>query len=131
MTAQDERQSGPEGGPNLALMKSIVIGLGVVILLGLGVIVVTIVNRMAGTSSEAEVAQPAAPAGGDFGAVGIAAPAGTRIAGAVGGQGMVLLTLSGGGEPDRVVVLDAATGRERGRFLLENAAGPGPSGSGR
>jgi len=124
MTAQDARQPEPEAGSNLALMKGIVIALGVVILLGIGVIVVTIVNRMAGLSGDeaapagqapATQAGPVAP----FGTVGIAAAPGSRIAAAAAGDGIVLLTLSGGGEPDRVVVIDAATGQERGRFQVE------------
>jgi hypothetical protein len=80
-----------------------VIGMGVLIVLGVGVIGVTIARRMA-----------AAPGGA---AAVLDEPAGTRIA-AVAGAGERLAVLLQGGGPDRVVLVDPRTGAVSGRVGL-------------
>ncbi|MFC3226934.1 DUF6476 family protein [Marinibaculum pumilum] len=112
----DAEEDQDEGGPNLALLKWIVIGLGVLIVIGLGVVVVTVANRMGGSSATATdpVRLPAA-----FGRAAIQAGPETEIVDANAGGDVILLTLRAPGRPDSVVVLDAATGQERGRLELE------------
>jgi len=80
-----------------------VIGMGVLIVLGVGVIGVTIVRRMA-----------VAPGGA---AAVLDEPAGTRIT-AVAGAGERLAVLLQGGGPDRVVLVDPRTGTVSGRVGL-------------
>lgn len=106
--------------PNLALLKSIVIGLGVLIVLGVIVLIVTVANRLGdmGEATDAEpVGRPSA-----FGLVAIPAGPQAGIAAASAGGGTILLTLRAPGAPDVVVVLDAATGQERGRIRLDRTA---------
>jgi hypothetical protein len=89
-------------------LKAAVVVMGVLIVLGLGVVVVTIVSRMR--------AAPAAPRGPATEAL-LDEPAGTRIAGVSLVPDRLAVRLQGGG-PDRVVVVDTASGRVVARIGL-------------
>lgn len=82
--------------------------MGVLIVAGTAVLVIALVRRAPATVS----------AGQDAGApVVLDEPAGTRIAGADGTADALVLRLVGGG-PDRVVVVDARSGRVIARAAL-------------
>jgi hypothetical protein len=82
-----------------------VIVMGVLIVAGVGVIVVTIVHRVANPVASAPVsAPPTAPS------TILDEPSGTHIAATAAAPDRIALTLQGGG-PDRVVVIDTRTGR--------------------
>jgi len=76
-----------------------VIVMGVLIVAGVATIVVTIVERAAG-SSAAPLSQP----------ILLSEPAGSRIAAIAAAPDRVVLQLQGGG-PDRIVVLDGRNGQ--------------------
>ena len=80
-------------------LKAAVIVMGILIVAGVVTIMVTIVQRTAGLPAPATTQQAL-----------LAEPDGTRIAGMSAAGDRLALQLQGGG-PDRVVVLDARTGR--------------------
>ncbi len=82
------------------------IGMGVLILLGTTVLIVTIVRR---------ASVPAAP-GPAFTQLLDAAP-GSAIVGVAGAGGRIAVALHGGG-PDRVVLIDPRDGRVAGQVVL-------------
>ena len=90
----------------MKLLTAATIGMGVLILLGTTVLLVTIVHR----------ANAPAAAGAPY-AQTLREPAGTAIAGIAGAGGRIAITLHGGG-PDRVVLVDPVTGRVAGRIGL-------------
>lgn len=122
MAAQDDDdETGTEAGPNLALLKWIVIGMGVLIVAGVLFLIYTVSTRVAGGGMAAkEGPAPAAtlPPGG-FGRAEIAVPPGTQVVGAAAGDGLLVLTLRSPGRPDSVLLLDPASGQERGRLVLQ------------
>ena len=79
------------------MLKFAVIAMGVLIVVGVATLAVLIVRRVT-------------PAGGRSTAVTLGEPAGTAIAGTALSGDRISVQLHGGG-PDRVVVLDAASGR--------------------
>lgn len=91
-------------------LKALVIIMGVLIIIGLGVVVVTIVKR------SARLADSTSTAG--FGRTDLPVPTGSRVAETVvDGHRMVLrLTLPDG--RDRLMVVDLRTGREAGTIDL-------------
>jgi hypothetical protein len=109
-------------------LKAAVIVMGVLILAGVAVIVVTIVHRMSGTGAR-QAPGPSAQQEGvpEAGALAAAPttlvqtvldePAGTRITGAAASVDRLALQLQGGG-PDRVVVVDTRAGRVVARVAL-------------
>lgn len=82
----------------------LVVMLGGLIVLGTGVVIVTVIHRLGAAPA------PAAD-------VVLQEPAGTRIAAASEAQGRVTAVLQGGG-PDRIVVIDLASGKRLGRVAL-------------
>lgn len=90
----------------MKLLTAATIGMGVLILLGTTVLVVTIVHR---------AGAPAAPAAAF--ARTLDQPPGTAIVGIAGAGGRIAIALHGGG-PDRVVLVDPTTGRIAGRVGL-------------
>ncbi len=92
-------------GGSMRGLVALVVGLGILILAGFAVIVVTVVHRMNGASTA-----PLAD-------VVLAEPAGTHIASASLAGGRVVAVLQGGGA-DRIVVVDLASGRRVGRVVL-------------
>jgi hypothetical protein len=88
----------------MRMLKVAVVVMGVLIVAGVTVIIVTIAGRMS------------TPAGPPMRAV-LDEPAGTRIVAVSALPDRLALQLQGGG-PDRVVVLDMRSGRELGRAAL-------------
>lgn len=88
-------------------LKILVAAMGVLIVVGTTALVVIIARR---------IASPA-PAEGPAVNVTLAEPAGSRIAAIAAGEGRTLLLLTGGG-PDRVVALDARSGKILGTVTL-------------
>jgi hypothetical protein len=118
MAAQYEGGGGLEG--NLRGLKIAVVVMGVLILLGTAAIIATIIHRqMAPATPPARLSSTAAlpaPAPGDSSVV-LDEPAGTRIGAVVPVRDGFALLLQGGG-PDRVVLIDPATGRPSERIGL-------------
>lgn len=79
------------------MLKFAVVAMGVLIVAGVVTLMVLIVRRVT-------------PAGGHAAAVMLGEPAGTGIAGTALSGDRMAVQLRGGG-PDRIVVLDAASGR--------------------
>lgn len=91
-------------------LKALVIVMGVLIVIGLGVVVVTIVKRSARLADSSSTTS--------FGRTDVAVPPGSRVVEtAVDGHRLVLrLTLADG--RDRLLVVDLRTGREAGTIDL-------------
>jgi hypothetical protein len=102
----------------MAAVKSLVVFMSLLLLLGLGLLGYGMMQK---SRDLREATSAEAPA---FGPVGLDEPAGTSLTHFAGdGQGRLLLGLTGGGRPDRVVVVDGASGRRLGTLSL----GPGPT----
>lgn len=97
--------SGTARGGGLAALKAAVIFMGVLILAGVTVIVVTLIERTTAPRMGAAVAAT------------LEEPAGTHIAGVATEAGQLAVQLQGGG-PDRVVVVDLRSGRVVARAAL-------------
>jgi hypothetical protein len=89
----------------MRLVKVLVVVMGVMILLGSTVVVVTIIKRSSGGSAGIRVA------------VVLDEPAGTRIAGIAALSDRLAVLLQGAG-PDRVVLIDPRTGTRGGTIAL-------------
>lgn len=96
-------------GSSLRLLKAVTIGMGVLILIGTTVVIVTIARRMAAPS-----ARPVASA---VLALHLDEPPGTHIAGIAGAGDRLAVQLQGGGG-DRVVLVDPDSGAVTGRITL-------------
>ena len=92
----------------MRVLTAATIAMGVLILLGTTVLVVTIIHRAAAPRAGAA----AAPIARD-----LHEPAGTAIVGVAGAGGRLAIALHGGGA-DRVVLVDPATGAVAGRITL-------------
>ncbi|MBX6320226.1 MAG: hypothetical protein IRY94_00205 [Rhodospirillaceae bacterium] len=115
---------------NTRALKTLVIAMGALIVLGTSVVIVTVANRLsrpAGTPAAAGAAPPAA-----FGPVEVPLPARCRVAAAVPGDGRLVLRLAGNAEEcRRILVLDLASGRLLGRLdLIAPAAAEGAGADG-
>ena len=93
----------------MRVLTAATIAMGVLILLGSTVLVVTIVHR-------ATIPHPAAPAVPI--ALTLHEPAGTAIAGIADAGGRLGIALHGGG-PDRVILVDPRSGAVAGRIALQ------------
>ena len=82
----------------MAALKAAVIGMGLLILAGVTVIVVTLIHRMSAPPETALVRAT------------LDEPAGTHIAGVAASPDRLAVELQGGG-PDRVLLMDTRTGR--------------------
>ena len=104
-------------GRGLRALKILVVAMGVAIVAGVAVVVVTVYNRAV---EKARAAEAAAAAPGE---VSVPIPAGHRAVSvsADGGRLYVHLEPEAAGAPASILVLDAASGAEIGRFLLPNA----------
>jgi len=91
-------------GAGLRVLKVAVIAMGVLIVAGVAILATLIVGRVA-------------PSGGGARAFRLDEPAGTGVANATLSGDRMLVVLRGGG-PDRVVVLDMASGRVLARIGL-------------
>ncbi len=93
----------------MRFLKVAVVVMGVLIVLGTTTLVVVIIHRLSAVPAGGAAAAAAAP---------LDEPAGTRITAMVPVANGLALALSGGGEGDRVVVIDPASGRVVRRILL-------------
>ena len=102
-------------------LLALVIGLGLLIAAGFVVVVVTLVHRTFG-SSERGPAMQGVPHPVAAGAVALDEPPGSRIVSVSALDGRLALLVSGGGVPDRVVLLDARDGSTIATVRLGPAA---------
>lgn len=91
-------------------LKTLVIGMGVLIVAGLVVLVVAAVDRTGGGKSSDAAFSPAS----------ISLPAGSEIVETRVGDGRIVLRLKLADGDARLVVIDAATGRLTGTVDLEH-----------
>jgi hypothetical protein len=105
-----------EGGGMRAL-KIVTIGMGVLILVGMAVIIVTIVKR-----ATSPAAGPAGVPGETFATV-LNEPAGSAIVGIAQVRDRLAVQLRGGGL-DRVLLIDPASGAVVGTISLARQAAP-------
>lgn len=105
----------PEIGPGMRLLKIAVIVMGVLIIGGTAALVVLIAHRLSAPHPGALVAAaPVAPHPVPTSPgvpTGLGEPAGSRIVAISRVSNGLALLVTGGGEPDRVVVIDSASGR--------------------
>ena len=90
----------------MGVVKVLAVLMGVLIIIGSTVVVVTIIKRSTDESSGASVA------------VVLDEPAGTRIGGIAALSGRLAVLLQGGSGPDRIVLVDPRTGTEAGTIAL-------------
>ena len=107
----------PEGTGTRALL-ALVIGMGVLIAAGVLVVVATLVHRTFGPAAVSSRPDAAADL------VALGEPDGSRIVSVTAEEGRFALLVSGGGVPDRVVLLDARDGRKLATVRLEAPAAP-------
>ncbi|MGH7084247.1 MAG: DUF6476 family protein [Acetobacteraceae bacterium] len=103
----DERV--PEIGPGMRLLKIAVIVMGALIIGGTAALVVVIGHRLSAARPRAPAA--AAPAVPGPVPSSLGEPAGSRIVAISRVSTGFALVITGGGEPDRVVVIDPSSGR--------------------
>ncbi len=110
-----------EQGPNIRVLKRVVIALGVLIVISLAVVVWG-VARNASKLVAGDPAVPTAEPRGGFGDVTVDAPSGSRLVGvsAAGERGLLRLRLRDGSE--KVVIVDLGTGKVLGTLVVA----PGP-----
>jgi len=87
---------------------ALTIFMGVLIIAGLGVIVVTIVHRLSNPTPVVAVTAPSAP--GSVGHASIAAPKGSHLAATLAVGAHLVLHFVGEGGKDTLITLDPATG---------------------
>jgi hypothetical protein len=117
--------------PYLGALKVAVVVMGLLIVAGTGVIVVTIAKRMTGSSPPAAETTPRPvviqaptspiPATGPptaFGDVSIPLAPGARIARTHADSGRLVVEIAEAGDATTILVLDLATGERLGSFLL-------------
>jgi hypothetical protein len=92
---------------NMRLLMAVTIGMGVLILLGTTVVIVTVAHRIAAPRAKPE----------DMIALHLDEPAGTRIGGIAGAGDRLAVALQGGGT-DRIVLVDPDTGAVTGRIMV-------------
>jgi hypothetical protein len=92
---------------SMRLLMAVTIGLGILILLGTTVVILTIAHRM--------TAPHARPVG--MASLHLDEPAGTRIRAIAGAGDRLAVELEGGGT-DRIVLIDPDTGAVTGRITL-------------
>ncbi|WP_119460226.1 DUF6476 family protein [Rhodospirillaceae bacterium SYSU D60014] len=104
-------------------LKALVIIMGIMIIAGVAVVVVTIYNRLGGMAEEpAPTASAPAPAPANFGEAALAVPAGCRVTSTAAAGDRLILQLgpenSAAGACAQILVLDMETGSLLGRFIL-------------
>ncbi|WP_337995780.1 hypothetical protein [Oleispirillum naphthae] len=105
----------------IKMMKGVAILLGVMIVGGLALMAYGVFfYKAAEKNRQPEItAAPSAPAVmGDFDAIGLGQPTGSSVAAVTAQGGLVYVTVRGGGEPDRVLVVDPARRRVLGRIEM-------------
>ncbi|MGH7119033.1 MAG: DUF6476 family protein [Acetobacteraceae bacterium] len=94
-------QRAPEIGPGMRVLKIAVVAMGVLIVAGTTVLVVLIARGVSTLGPE----HPAVPQAA------LNEPAGSRIVAMTRVGNRLALAFEGGGEPDRIVVIDPSSGR--------------------
>lgn len=118
-------------------LKGLVIGMGVLIVVGLTIVVVTIAMRLGGGEDGEPAAAPAerpAPArdAASFGRLSLGVADSCTIADAVDSAGRLIVRLSGPGKDgcDQLVVVDPARGQVLGRIAPGKAPADAGAGQG-
>ena len=91
----------------MGAIKAVVIGMGLLILVGFAVVAITLVNRMQDISAPAAAYKTQ-----------LLVPKGAKVVDSAVGAGTVLLRLQNSDGAEHLLVIDAATGLERGRVDL-------------
>ncbi len=104
-------------------LKVIVIVMGLLIMVGAGVVVVTIINRIGGSPEETAAAPAAAPAAPaviprSFTSRDLDLPAGTRIVATTADDGRLYIHVRLAGGAERVLVIDPGTGATLGTLSV-------------
>jgi hypothetical protein len=97
---------------NLTALKAIAIGMGIVIVGGLVILGWGVVSQAG------KLKGPPAAAARPFGLIELAQPPGSQLAETRAEGGRLFLKVTGGGLPDRLLVVDAATGQLQGTLQL-------------
>lgn len=97
-------------------IKGLVLFMGILLVAGLGLLGYGLFTQT-GKGSAKKPAPAAASAGASFGQVEVPLPAGARIDQALVAGERIVLRITGSG-PERLLVLDPATGEVSGSFLL-------------
>lgn len=125
-TALDGGRGGGQGRgrpePGTRLLLAVVIGLGVLILAGFVLVVVTLAHRLLGGAPHGGATEAASP----LASVSLGEPPGTRILSSLALGDRLALVLGGGGGEDRVVLLDSRTGAPVARIRLGAAPAAPP-----
>jgi len=104
----------------LKIAKGVAIGLGVLIVAAMALMAYGVFfYKAAEKNLQQEIAAaPAAPAVAvdGFDAIGLGQPVGSSVAAVTAQGGLVYVTVRGGGEPDRVLVVDLTRRRVLGRI---------------
>jgi len=105
-------------------VKILVAAMGVLIVAGMGLLIYGVMQTSGKLGADkappppppsASAVAPLASSAEPFGAVALGEPEGSHIAHMTSdGQGRLLLGVSGGGKPDRVLVIDVTEGRRLG-----------------
>jgi hypothetical protein len=111
---------------NTKALKTVVIALGVLIVIGTGIVIVTIGNRLSGGAAPSGdgVAVAVAAAPGAFGTVALPLPARCRVATATPSGERLVLQLAGNSDECRqILVIDLRSGQLLGRLELVSPTG--------
>lgn len=103
-------------------LKVLVILMGILIVIGTAVVVVTIATRFGGGAEERTARPGAAAAPTAFGEANLPMPEGCRLVSLTAAGERLLLRLGSGGDCEQILVLDMGTGSLLGRFRLTPAA---------
>jgi hypothetical protein len=108
---------------NTKALKTVVIVLGVLIVIGAGIVIVTIANRLSGMSSQPGEPLAAGEAPGAFGTVQVPLPARCRVQTATpSGERLVLQLVGNADECRQILVVHLGTGEVLGRLDLVSPA---------
>jgi hypothetical protein len=109
---------------NTKALKTVVIVLGVLIVIGAGIVIVTIANRLTGGPSRPAEPAVAGAAPGAFGTVQVPLPARCRVQSATpSGDRLVLQLVGNADECRQILVVHLGTGELLGRLDLVPPAG--------
>ncbi len=106
----------------MAMLKGLVVGLGVLIVIALGIIAVTVTNRMSGGGKPASTTGTAPSAA--LGTVRVALPAGARVLETHVEDGRLVLRLARPDGREEVRLYELTTGRAAGTIELDAATVP-------
>ncbi len=98
--------------PNMKLLVALVITMGVLIVAGIVVIVVTIANRMGGGGTASSRAAP------EFATADLPVPAGCQVMETTTADDRLILRLGSGERCNQVLIVDMTTGRLLGTLRL-------------